>query len=470
MPIRVEIPYAPRQWAKEFHRSFLRLIVLVLHRRAGKTTAVVNHHQRAALSNAWERQRLQWLDPTLTDAELQELIHPPGGRVYGHCLPTRKQAKDIAWEPLKHYARGIPGAVPNESELMIKYPTGHRVRLFGSDDPDSLRGHQFSGFSFDEYSQQDPKTFTEVVSKALADHLGYVVFCGTIKGKDHLFRTYQAAEREPAQWFSLWQDIDRSLATETGATVRVLGQAMADDRKLVEQGVMTQDEFDQEWHLSTDAAIQGAFYRKEMALARAEGRIGRVPYDPMIRVETWWDLGMDDSTAIWFTQSLKGGEVRLIRYYEASGEGMEHYARKLDEFGYAYGRHYGPHDIAVREWGSGKSRIETAKALGVNFTPVPDIGLHDGIEATRLLLRRCFFDEVLCERGLECLRQYKKRYNATLKEFTGDPVHDQYSHGADAFRTGAVGTQGPMLERRQAAKQNRYSSSRDRELSGGWMK
>jgi phage terminase large subunit len=439
----ITIPYKPRRWAQRFHASFRRWAALVLHRRVGKTTCIVNHHQRAALDDDWETQRLRTLMPALTDAEIKPLLRR---RSYGHVMPTFRQAKLVAWDMVKHYARVVEGAVANESELLIKYPNGSRLQLFGADNPDSFRGAAFSGLSFDEYSQQPRNIFSEVLSKALADHLGYAIFAGTIKGKDHLYDSYQAAKADVA-WFAIWQDIDVSLATEDGVTIKLLEQAMADDRALVAKGLMTQDEYDQEWYLSVDAAVKGAWFAKELAQARKDGRIARVPYDAALPVDTDWDLGMDDSMAIWFSQSLRSGEVRLIDYYEGSGEGFSHYVRTLREKPYVYGKHYPPHDIAVRELGTGKSRKEVAASLGLRFEdPMPALNVMDGIEQARLVLARCWFDETKCAAGLEALRQYRKAFNTRLQEFTGTPVHNWASHGADAFRGLAVRYQVPRLK------------------------
>jgi hypothetical protein len=440
----VPIPYKPRLWAKKLHDSLKRFAALVLHRRAGKTTGVINHHQRAALSDDWERKRLLALRPDLTASHLDELIRPPGGRHYGHVMPLRTQAKLVVWDKLKHYARAVEGVKFNESELLVRYPNGNKFQLFGADDPDALRGPAFSGLSFDEYSQQPRNIFSEVLSKALAEHLGYAIFLGTIKGTDHLYDTYQAASKSEA-WFALWQDVDASIKTEDGITVQLLEQAMADDRALVEQGLMTQDEYDQEWYLSAEAAVKGAYFGKEMAQARSEGRITRVPYDPALPVDTDWDLGIDDYMSIWFSQSLRSGEVRLIDYEENSGEGFPHYVKLLREKPYVYGKHYPPHDIAVRELGTGKSRKETAASLGLMFEhPVlPTMDLADGINAARSILRRCWFDAEKCKRGVDALRQYRKSYDQRHDQFRSQPVHNWASHGADAFRGLAVRHQVP---------------------------
>lgn len=441
----VSIPYAPRLWAQKLHESTQRWHVLVLHRRAGKTTAVINHHQRAAVDDRWELQRLKALLPDATDSYLQPLLKR---RVYWHVMPTVKQAKEVAWDLLKEISRPIPGIKVNNTELTVTYPNGNKLKLVGADDPDALRGPALSGVSLDEYSQIPASTFGEVLSKSLGDHLGYAVFAGTIKGKDQLYTTYQLAKDDP-HWLAVWQDIDASLATEQGPTITALTRAMEDDRALVKQGIMTQAEFDQEWFLSVEAAIKGAIFGQELQDARAAGRITRVPYDPALPVDTDWDLGMGDATAIWFSQSLKTGEVRLIDYYETTGEGIPQLVNRLESKGYAYGDHWGPHDLAVRELGTGKSRIDVAKSFGLKFKITPRIhgaaGLEveEGIRAARLLLPRCYFDAQKCDAGLEALRHYRREYNTRLNEFKHAPVHDWASHGADAFRGLAVRHQIP---------------------------
>jgi len=207
--------------------------------------------------------------------------------------------------------------------------------------------------------------------------------------------------------------------------------------------VITQDEYNQEFECSFEAAVKGAIYAGELEQARSSGRVGRVPADPILPVDTDWDLGVGDSTAIWFSQSLKGGEVRLIDYYEAQGEGLPHYANVLRAKGYVYGQHWAPHDIQVRELGSGRSRIETAKSLGITFQVCPNIPIEDGIHAARMLFPRCYFDGDKTKAGLEALQHYRRDYNTRLQEFKATPVHDFAEHGASAFRYLAVRQQAP---------------------------
>lgn len=455
----ITIEYAPRNWAKRLHASKARWAALVLHRRAGKTTAIINHHQRAALDDGWEMRRLRHLLPEASEDTLRPLLK---NRVYWHVMPSYKQAKTVAWSMLKEFARPVPGHKPNESELLITYPNGNKIQLIGGDSPDSLRGPGLSGLSLDEYSQIPGEVFTEVLSKALADHLGYGIFSGTIKGTDQLYQTYQAAKND-AEWFALWQNVDISLATEAGPTLLALSRAMEDDRKLIAKGLMTQAEYDQEWFLSPEAAIKGAWYAKEMSEAQTDGRIRSVPYDKALPVDTDWDLGIADKMTIWFSQTLRSGEVRLIDYYEADGEGFPHYIKVLRDKPYVYGQHWAPHDIAVRELGTGKSRLEVAAALGLKFQVTPVLPLEDGIAAVRLFLSKCWFDTERTAVGLNCLRNYRKAFNSRLNEFTGTPVHDVYSHGADSFRGLAVRHRVPR-QKPQAQPVVTFPQG-----SGGWM-
>ena len=212
---------------------------------------------------------------------------------------------------------------------------------------------------------------------------------------------------------------------------------------------MPENEYAQEFECSFDAAITGAYYAKELQQAEADGRIGRVPYDKALKVHTAWDLGISDSTAVWFYQQV-AREIRVIDYLEASGHGLDYYARELDKKGYLYGTHYGPHDIAVRELGSGKSRLETAAGLGIKFTVIPASGVQDGINAARMLIGRMYFDEKKCAIGIDALRQYREKRDEKRGVNLG-PLHDWTSHAADAFRTLANGYKETQPEAKRKA-------------------
>lgn len=220
--------------------------------------------------------------------------------------------------------------------------------------------------------------------------------------------------------------------------------------------------YDNVWEGNVKAVADGAIWASELQLVESGGRRAGVPYDPVLPVNTVWDLGVSDSTTIWFYQAV-GREIRIIDYYEATGEGLPHYAQVLKDRGYVYGKHYAPHDIQVRELGSGRSRVETARALGISFQTVQNIPVEDGIHAVRMLLPRCWFDRVKTERGWECITNYKREYNDKMGEFKPLPVHDWASHAADAFRYLAV-----SMRDERVREERKPPANRSRGV-GGWM-
>jgi hypothetical protein len=377
-----------------------RFNVVVCHRRFGKTVLCVNHLIRAAVKCASPRPRFAYL------------------------APTYRQAKAVAWDYLKHFTGPIPGALRHEGELRIDLPNGARIALLGADNPDALRGLYIDGIVFDEYGQMAPRIFGEVVRPALADRQGWAIFIGTPQGRNGFHEIYEAARQDP-DWFTALHR-----ASETGL---IPAEELAAARR-----IMTPEEYAQEFECSFESAAAGSYYGRLLEAAASEERIGPVPWDPRLPVHTAWDLGMDDSTAIWFAQAV-GAEVRLIGYYEASGEGLEHYVRLLQQRGFVYGEHWLPHDAEVRELGTGVSRIETLASLGLKARLLPALRIEDGVNAARLLLPRCWFDRDACAQGLAALRHYRRDYDERLRAYRSRPVHDWSSHGADAFRYLAVG-------------------------------
>lgn len=409
--LKLTIPYKPRSQFESFHARTERWACIVAHRRAGKTTACVNDLLRAALESGKERPRFAYISPLL------------------------KQSKDIAWDALKSFAAPLKaiGAEFNESELRIDLPKGGRVRIYGADNPDSLRGIYLDGVVIDEPAQIRPSLWNEVVRPALSDRKGWAVFIGTPAGKNDF---YEIAERAKASddWFYL-----QLKASETN---------LLDEQELADAlAQMGQDRYDQEYECSFEAAIQGAYYAEALKRVRDDGRLGRVPVERALPVHTAWDLGVSDSTAIWFMQVV-GREVRVVDYEEGSGVGLDAYAAILRDRGYLYGSHYLPHDIAVRELSTGKSRLETLRGLGLGeITVVPQHNVNDGINAVRRLLDRCWFNEATTKRGVECLWQYRRDWDEKGKTWRNNPLHDWTSHGADAFRTFAAGWAEPELRK-----------------------
>ncbi len=410
----VQIPFRPRVQQREALRRIAkaRFSVLVCHRRFGKTVMGVNWLQQGALICSLERPRVAYIGPTY------------------------RQSKSVSWDYCQYYARPIPGVEFNQSELRVDYPNKGQLRLYGSDNPDSLRGIYLDRVHLDEYGMHPAKTFTEVISATLVDRGGTALFTGTPNGKNQFYEIAKHAQEEMAAGNPDWYFAEYK-ASQTG---------LLDEGYLkAARAIMTADEYAQEFECSFEAAVKGAIYSKELEAARTAGRVGSVPYDPSLPVDTDWDLGVGDAMAIWFTQTARGStEVRVIDYYEASGEGFPHYASMLQLRGYTYGTHWAPHDIQVREMGSGRSRLEVAANMGITFRVTPrlhdkaDGEVEEGIHAVRMFLPRCWFDAVKCKAGLETLQHYRRDYNQRLNEFKAAPVHDWASHGADAFRGLAV--------------------------------
>lgn len=400
----IDLEYRPREIFIPFHKRKQRWSCIVAHRRAGKTVACI---------------------ADLVDAALRDTS---GNARFGYVAPLYAQAKDIAWQYLKDYATRIPGTGINESELRADFPNGSRIRLYGADNYDRMRGLYFDGVVLDEPADFPVNAWPTVIRPALSDRKGWAVFIGTPKGHNSFYDTFVEA-KDSSDWFCAIHK-----ASETG----IIEQEELD----AALRIMGTDRFEQEFECSFEAAIQGAYYATEMRAVMDEGRITRVPYEPSKPVITAWDLGVGDSTAIWFMQQV-GPERRIIDYYEASGVGLDHYVSVLTERGYIYGEHILPHDVRVKELGTGKSRIETLNELGIrDVTIAPQLRVDDGIQAVRSFLATCWFDEEKTHRGVEALKQYRRDFDEKGKTWRARPLHDWTSHPADAFRYLATGFSG----------------------------
>jgi hypothetical protein len=341
--------------------------------------------------------------------------------------PTFVQAKDIAWAYLKHYTAPLleHGGGKNESELSVVLPTGAQIKLYGAENYDRMRGLYFDGIALDECQDIPPQALTQVILPALADRGGWLDAAGTPKGRAGLlYQIKQLAEANPDEWF-----LQILRASETGILPN-------DELERLRQ-LMPANEYEQELECSFDAAVTGAYYAKLLNVAEQEGRITNVPWEPTLPVNTAWDLGIADSTSVVFWQQTRGGEIRVIDYYEASGHGLDHYVQVLRGKPYTWGKHYAPHDIQVRELGTGKSRLEVAQSLGIRFDFAPNVRLEDGIGAARMMLPKCWFDKAKTGLMLEALRLYQEKIDPKRNVSLG-PLHDWNSHAADAFRYMAV--------------------------------
>lgn len=395
--VRIVIPYAPRAQFAGYHDRKERWACIVAHRRAGKTVSCINDLIRAAVT-------CRKADPR-----------------FAYIAPYYTQAKDVAWTYLKRFSAPIPGIVINEGELRVDYPNGGRVRLYGADNYDRMRGIYLDGVVLDEPADMDPRAWPEVIRPALADRQGWATFIGTPKGRNEFFEIWDRAGADQAWFRSMLKASETGLVAET---------ELDDARKM-----LTAEQYAQEFECSFDAAILGAYYGTAMADLEREGRIGDLAVDPVLPVHTAWDLGKDDPTAIWFWQIAPNG-IRVVDYYETNGRDLDHYAAELQARGYRYGTHYLPHDAKAAILGMKRTRIEQLQALlpRHEFRIVTEHKRIDGINAARLTLKRTWFDAKKCKFGLEALRQYRAEFDDKAKVLRIEPKHDWTSHCADAFR------------------------------------
>jgi len=396
----IKLKYRPRSVFEDYHSRQERWAVIVAHRRCGKTVACIN------------------------DLIVKALLENKPHAQYAYIAPYYSQAKSVAWRYLERFSEPVMTKA-NQSELWVELVNGARIRLFGADNPDALRGNFLDGVVMDEMADMKPSVWGEIIRPLLADRLGWATFIGTPKGHNAFYDIYNEATKKP-NWYVKVLRADQTL---------LLAQSELDDAK----ATMSDNQYEQEFLCSFEAAILGAFYGQEMRRITDLERITTVDYDPMFPCHTAWDLGFNDSTSIWWFQVVYG-EIRVLDHHSSNGQAIPFYTmlldQKEDEFGYKYGYHYLPHDARAKTLASGgKSIIEqiSAKIDIKHLKIVPNLSLQDGIQATRLALTRAWFDN-RCEEGIECLRQYQREWDDDKKVFRDRPKHDWTSHSADAFR------------------------------------
>ncbi|CAN5419414.1 hypothetical protein BH10PSE5_BH10PSE5_12860 [soil metagenome] len=373
-----------------------------------------------------------------------QVVRKPG--LYWHLLPEASQGRKAIWDAVNPHTaiKRIDEAFPKafrtktvDAEMKIEFRNGAVWQVVGSDNYDRLVGASVRGVVFSEWALAKPDSWT-YIRPILVESDGWALFLWTPRGRNHAARAFEARAADPT-WFTL-----KSPATETD--VFTPAQLAVERAELIAEAGSEEEgqaKFATEYLVDFDAAAPGAYYGGVLREAAEAGRIGRVPFDPALKVDTAWDLGIDDYTAIWFFQQV-GREVRAIDYFEVSGEGLQSIVRQaIAAKPYVYGTHHLPHDVMVRELGAaGRSRMETLGGLGlwpisVGAAATPD----DRINAARLMIPLTWFDAEKCALGLDRLRAYRKRWNASTRSFVG-PLHDAASHGADAFGEFAVNRQG----------------------------
>lgn len=369
---------------------------MVCHRRAGKTVASVNELVLRALFTSKKNAR------------------------YAYIAPFYRQAKDVAWVYLKEATRNFAQKI-RESDLRIELPNGAWITLYGSDNPDALRGLYLDGVVMDEYGDSRPSLWGQVVLPCLADRKGWALFIGTPKGKNHFHQIYQRGLKEKG-WYSLTLK-----ATESG---------ILDNEELQEmRAQMSDEEWDQEMECSFTAAIIGTYYAALIGKLELSGRIAPdvVKFDPAFPVKAAADLGRSDSTAFWFWQETPHG-VHVIDYYENQGEGVQFYIDHLNSLPYRFEEIWLPHDAVAKTLSTNRSTIEQMLDAGFPCRRTPRLEVQHGIDAVRKVLPHCWIDQNKCFAGVEALRAYSRTYNELTKSFSEKPKHNWASDGSDAFR------------------------------------
>lgn len=382
---------------------------------------------------------------------------------YWHMLPEAEHARRAIWDAVNPHTgkRRVDEAFPPEirkrtrnDSMSIEFRNGSIWQVLGSDNYNQYIGASPIGVVFSEFALADPAAWA-FIRPILLENKGWALFITTSRGRNHAVTFYEAALKDPA-WFACRQsaaDTDvftpAELEAERRGMIAEFGESEGRAR------------FEQEYLCSFDAPMSGSVWGAELMKAEEDGRICAVPHDPNVGVHTWWDLGVRNATVIWFTQDV-GREVRVIDHAEIIGGGLPGAVAELRARAYSYVGHHAPHDIKVTELGTGRSRLETAAALGIKFDLVADIGLEDGISAARGFFALCWFDREKTQKGRAALAAYHRNYDPARKVYSAQPVHDWSSDSADSWRYLAVG-------HKFGERKVRRVSDPVGKLPGGWM-
>lgn len=426
---RVRIPaggWRPRDYQMPAWAALergVRRLALAWHRRSGKDDIALHWTASAA-------------------------VQVPG--TYWHMLPAANQARKAIWDAVnpKTGKRRIDEAFPaairegeREHDMFIRFKNGSTWQVVGSDNYDSLVGSPPIGIVFSEYALADPSAWA-MLRPILAENGGWALFISTPRGRNHFAKLVDFAMKD-REWFGQVLSTDQTNVISKEVIDRELRELTAERGQKEAEAIVAQ-----EYHCDFDAAIPGAYYGELMARAEREGRIGLFPHDPNLPVGTAWDLGIGDSTVIWFFQQPKSGRVRLVNVLEGSGVGLDWYAKKLAEMPYVYADHIWPHDGDNSELGTGTTRRDTARKLGIKARVLARDAVDDGIQSVRQLLPLCewnteplpFAGESIeaararMGRAVDAMRQYRREWDEKLQRFKDKPLHDWTSHTADAKR------------------------------------
>ena len=346
-----------------------------------------------------------------------------------YIAPSYTMAKRIIWNSIMADGRRFLDLIPSElienmnsQELLIRFKNGSTIQLIGALNYNNLVGSNAYGVVFTEYALfQDGGKCYQLIKPILAYNGGWCLFVSTPRGKaNHLYDLWKIAI-ESKDWFTL------KLTVED--TKHIAPEEIEQERR---EGITNEDIIQQEYYCSFSGRDSGSYWSSSLDKARLEGRIERFDYDPTYKVCTSWDIGYADLTSIIFFQAIHG-KIYIIDEYSNNREALSHYVKVILQKPYLYSKHIAPHDIAVHEFSSGQTRLETARKLGINFIIADNLSLMDGIDCVRNVFNKIFIDE-RCKDLLKAIENYRQEWDSKRQIYKDRPLHDMNSHYADALR------------------------------------
>ena len=413
----ITIPYEfePRPYQRELLAALdsgFKRAIAVYHRRAGK-------------------------DKTMFNVLIKKALQRKG--VYYYFFPEYAQGRRVIWDGIDGSGFKFLDHIPdplvqskNSTDMKIVLTNGSVIQVMGTDKFDKVRGSNPVGCVFSEFAFQNPKAWN-LIRPILGENGGWAIFNSSTNGKNHFYDLYQMAIKNP-NWFVQNLNVEQTL--DLNGNRYITDDIIQEDR----DSGMSEELIQQEYYNSWTANAQGFYYLSIIEDLESKGSISSLPHDPAVPVETWWDIGVNDYTCIWFTQTY-GKEVHVIDYYSSNNKGMDYFAKVLQNKNYVYRSHNFPHDIINIEFGTGRTRYEVAEELfkGTRLDIIQKLSKEEGRNAVRMILPNCKFDRVRCKEGLDGLRNYRKEWDEKHQTFKDTDVHDWASDPADAFRYLAVG-------------------------------
>jgi hypothetical protein len=396
----------------------------------GKKRAILRWHRRAG------KDKCCWA------YQVKEAAKIAGN--YFYVFPTKTMARQALWENVDSSGFKLLNHIPSElivrksnQEMVIELHNGSTIRVIGYDkNPDSIRGIACKGAVFSEFAFSDPESYKTMIP-ALRETNGWAIFNSTPNGRNHFYDLWQNVKDSPRWYSSIMQTYWPNRPGYSGLIKPEEFPFIKDEEGLTEEDV------EREYGSSFSTGMKGSFYMDEIEKAASEGRISEFLPIPSKEVDTFWDLGVDDSTAVWFVQK-RGNANIFIDYYENSGKSIQHYVEILERKGYRYGTHYLPHDARQRSLQTGTTTSDIFESYCNDYKVdgyvevLERLPIQDGINAARSKFSTCVFNSITCKEGIHKLELYHRKYDKRRQVFLKEPVHDLNSHAADAFRMWAI--------------------------------